>query len=485
MPIDKPITATSRPTGLSTRDSDPASMESDVIKALEGTVPIKRGSRKTPSVLKFPTEIGSDEIPHVMQFKIFWRWERKDLTDARRIKAESETKMNIANTLLSAENNGAFSKETLAALGSQVLTDSLNPIVAAKFKADVLLKGVTDPSKIREMLEETVESSQSQISSIQEEINRGSGFSPMSQQEGTQHSIARQASDITETVQNLAENVSSGATRVGLAIGSVGATEVANVVSASKGKPPVTKSFTDFVGKGAAAAVGIAADIAMNLPQYDQMVSIYLPVCTSINGEDTFQYGEKDMKELKGLMDVAGSPLDASAQGGSALISDAIGEKFSDAKQAFRGTVMNPRLEKMFSSNDFRNFSFAWDMYPKNQEESRMINDIIETFRYHASPSVAESVIGTTESSVEIMLRVPAEFTVRFLSTNPDRSKLGFVDNEYIPKVARCALTSITVNRTPQSLFSTFQDNSPIGIQLTLAFSEITKILRQDIEKGF
>ena len=125
---------------------------------------------------------------------------------------------------------------------------------------------------------------------------------------------------------------------------------------------------------------------------------------------------------------------------------------------------------QVFAGEKLNGVYFIVQDLAKNQEESRMINDIIETFRYHASPSVAESVIGTTESSVEIMLRVPAEFTVRFLSTNPDRSKLGFVDNEYIPKVARCALTSITVNRTPQSLFSTFQDNSPIGIPLKEVF---------------
>ena len=476
MPINKPITATTRPTGISTNDSVKDSQEDNVIKALEGFVSLKKGSRKKPSVLKFPTELGSHEIPHVMQFKIFWRFERKDLTDAKRVKEEEDSKVQIAKRTLSVVDNFMTGKISLSTNAG--IANAADPVTH-----------VIDLVKLKQTLEQTISSSEEKLGTIQSEIDRGSGFSPLSELEGTQHTIARQASDIEESAVKAAEIAAGITSRVGVAAATGGATEVANIINTSAGKPPLTKPLTDWASSTAGSLMRGAADIAMNLPQYDQMVSIYLPICTSINGDDTFSYEEKDMKELKGILDATtglGGAVDAVAQGGSALIDSSVGsDKFSDAKQAFRGTVMNPRLEKMFKSKGFRSFSFAWEMYPKNQEESRMINDIIETFRYHSSPSVAEEIVGTKESSTEIMLRVPAEFTVRFLSTNPDRSVDGFVENEFIPKIARCALTSINVNRTPQSLFSTFQDNSPIGVSIALNFDEISVILRQDIEKGY
>ncbi len=480
MPTPKPIIATTRPTGMATNDPLKDSQEDNVIKALEGFVSLKKGSRKKPSVLKFPTELGSQEIPHVMQFKIFWRFERKDLTDARRVKEEEDSKIQIAKRDLSAVNDFMTGKTRVST--NATISNAADPVTH-----------VTDLVKLKQTLEQTISSSQEKIGTIQSEIDRGGGFSPLSQLEGTQHTIARQASDIEESAVFAAQIVGGAAARTGAALVTGGATEVANTIVGFQGKPPVTKPLTDWASSKAGALMSGVADIAMNLPQYDQMVSIYLPICTSINGDDTFVYEEADMKELKGILDGMGGGIgglvDAAAQGGSALI-DVVGDaelggKFSQAKQAFRGTVMNPRLEKMFKSKGFRSFSFAWDMYPKNQEESKMINDIIETFRYHSSPSLAEEVFGTKESSTEIMLRVPAEFTVRFLSTNPDRSVNGFVENEFIPKIARCALTNISVNRTPQSLFSTFEDNSPIGVSITLSFDEISVILRQDIEKGY
>lgn len=472
MPIDKPIIATTRPTGMATNDPLKDNQEDNVIKALEGFVSLKKGSRKKPSVLKFPTELGSQEIPHVMQFKIFWRFERKDLTDAKRVKKEEDSKIQIAKRTLSVVDDFMTGKITITT--NAAIANAADPVTH-----------VTDLVKLKQTLEQTISSSQEKLGTIQSEIDSGSGFSPLSQLEGTQHTIARQASDIEESAVLAAQIVGGAAAQTTAGVLTGGATEVANTIAGFQGKPPITKPLTDWASSNAGVLMSGVADVAMNLPQYDQMVSIYLPICTSINGDDTFNYEEKDMKELKGILDGMGSPVDAIAQGGSALLDSAAGDKFSDAKQAFRGTVMNPRLEKMFKSKGFRSFNFAWEMYPKNQEESKMINDIIETFRYHSSPSLAEEIIGTKESSTEIMLRVPAEFTVRFLSTNPDRSVNGFVENEFIPKIARCALTSIAVNRTPQSLFSTFEDNSPVGVSITLTFDEISVILRQDIEKGY
>jgi hypothetical protein len=211
-------------------------------------------------------------------------------------------------------------------------------------------------------------------------------------------------------------------------------------------------------------------------------------MCTSINNEDIFSYNDASFKAVNGTIEaVSGGGrgvVDATMQvAGAALgwATDKVG--IGAERQLLLGTVINPRLEKMFKQKEFRTFSFAWELYARSEIETRMIQDIIETFRYHAHPAIQDQAFGDGQSNVEIMLRVPAEFEIRFLSTNPNSK--GFLENEYIPKIARCVATNIQVNYTPQSLFSTFRDNAPIGVNLTIQFSEIGLLTREAVEKGF
>jgi hypothetical protein len=46
-------------------------------------------------------------------------------------------------------------------------------------------------------------------------------------------------------------------------------------------------------------------------------------------------------------------------------------------------------------------------------------------------------------------------------------------------------LTGIGVDYTPNGVFSTLPDNSPTGYVLTLSFSEIAQLTRQDVEVGY
>ena len=77
------------------------------------------------------------------------------------------------------------------------------------------------------------------------------------------------------------------------------------------------------------------------------------------------------------------------------------------------------------------------------------------------------------------------EFDIRFLSTNSDPTIGGFVDNEFIPKISRCVINSISVDYTPQGIFTTFEDNAPVAITLTLNMTELQIILRDQIESGY
>ena len=461
--------ATNRPqSGNIIRDELVASQGNDpIINKLEAYQPSsKRGSREKPLIMKYPVDMGRGEIPHVMQFKAFWRWENPEFRKAaEKLKAESENTLNELVDATNLVNDGNFNVASLSQQGGLISTNEYGN--AYKLLMDPAFANPSNPSNdntLSDMLSnpETREEARRQM-----ERN------------------VRSATDRVESIQQDFGN--SKETRLG-------ATEI------SKDPDFLGNRFNKQLSGGALGAVNsflAMAGLQQRDPQYDQMVSIYLPVCTRINGEDAFSYTDANMAiatgaaaafntlfGASGVKDLGGRVLEVGKQAAlAAATNSANGTALAGVVPAVTGLVLNPRIEKMFSQKELRNFSFSWELYPRNQDEVNTIKNIIDTFRYHSHP--ARTSEGGNESNPQIMLRVPAEFTIKFLSASGTRGENGFVENEYIPKISRCVLTGIGVDYTPNGVFSTLPDNSPTGYVLTLSFSEIAQLTRQDVEVGY
>ena len=464
------FSSSNRPTGNAI---SPNTQFDDVTNRLEGTPKIQRGSRKKPSVLKYPIEIGTNEVPHVMQFKIFWRWPRPQFITSNTIKLENEDKLQLATRTLNVSETlrrggtvpgGGFSELRLLRPFSEK-DPTGGSLINLKAASETSEKNISDAKQM--------------IQEVSAEVDRGDGRIVLTEDEKKQRNLEMKTES---AIESIATN--------DFITGGVFVDAVASVVSfIAPSLAPISGIAAMAYKKGAQKVVTVVADSVTNLPVYDQMVSIYLPICTKINNEDTFQYEDAEMKAIGTAMDIAkgGVPgvVDGIAQS-VAVGANAIGGDFARQGQTkLLGSVINPRLEKMFKSKDMRTFSFSWEFFPKSKEETKMIRDIIETFRYHSHPSQDEELFGEGNSNVEIMLRVPAEFDIRFLSTNSDPTIGGFVDNEFIPKISRCVINSISVDYTPQGIFTTFEDNAPVAITLTLNMTELQIILRDQIESGY
>jgi hypothetical protein len=212
---------------------------------------------------------------------------------------------------------------------------------------------------------------------------------------------------------------------------------------------------------------------------------LYLPFCTKINNEDTFMYEDPGQAIAGGAFDFLGRPVETVGQAANVGLEKAAGAVGAAGAGALaRGKVINPRLEKLFKQKEFRNFNFSWEFYPKTKKEADQIRDIIETFRYHSHPATDDQA-AEPEQKVQVVLRVPAEFEIRFLSTDPNPNQAGFVENEYLPKIGRCALTALSVDYAPNSVWSSFVDNSPTAITFSLQFTEMGLLTREAVDKGF
>lgn len=482
----------------------------DILNRLEGTPSIKRGSRKQPSVMKYPNDIGSSQVPHVMQFKIFWRWERPDLKNSRESAKGESAKTSEYLKNLSAygtDESGNFSVEEflnspygnqLPFLNEIVKRNSLGTLVDQNGRSSVsgLLK--SDPRAAKAIIEEVIKTEQSRVETIDQYGEELTGRVSISEDER----LAERAG-LNEEIANL--NTTEAAARAGGAAFLTSflskAGEILNTARTqgsgaawSRAGREATKSV--MVGAGAAAVTGIgvaALKYGQAAPVYDQMVSIYLPTCTKINQQDTFVYNQPSMSVAGGMADLLGGPMGETVKQAALGLATNLAETkgLGAAVGSISGRVLNPRLEKLFKEKNIREFTFSWDFYPRNAEEVANIKDIIDTFRYHSHPALSKSDDAGKDASKEeavastkIMLRVPAEFEIRFLSSSNSPGSVGYEENPYIPKIGRCVISNITVDYTPNGL-STFQDNSPTATTLTITVSEVTQMTRETVEKGF
>ena len=483
----KPFVASNR-TGRISDELRSEQIQDEISKSLEGYTPLKRGSRTRPSILKYPVEIGSGQVPHVMQFKVFWRWENKDLTEGLQA-AEVETEKKIGNlkTLASLIENGQWneadvmrsplSDEGIAALQEIMNSDKTLKIVDPSMNDSMATMLNNNPQRAKQILEETISSYQTRLTDISSEISNGAGKIGPDEQERLQLE--------GRFGEQVADSTAGGSAVSGSIFGALVGSALGFFVGGAKG------AVVGGIGGGAAGAVAAVAvqqgsKAFANQAVYDQMVSIYLPFCTKINNEDTFQYEDPSMGMAGGLFDALGNPLATTEQVAQLALNK--GVELAGGGQAGAvgtGRVVNPRLEKLFKQKDFRNFNFSWEFYPKTKDEVEQVRNIIETFRYHAHPS-RENEPGSDDSSkIQVNLRVPGEFEVRFLSSNPSPNAAGFVENEYLPSIGRCSLVAISVDYTPNSIYSSFQDNSPTAIVFSLQFSEMGLLTREAIDKGY
>ena len=464
------ITATNRPGDAIRADvlGNDTNQNSGVA-GLENFKP-RNGSRTKPLVMRFPQEIGlpKGNIPHVMQFKIYWRWEDKNLKAAgEKLKGESKATLagmqeNLADANL--KEGGFAAHDAFLNKTSNSLNSSFgNPANAGPLN----YSPVGGPS--------TIFKAMNPLGTI-----AAGGFKD---QAGSANNNAAERANSRKTMEsnidNQSKTVNSISDHMGSPTDKFGATEL------SKDSTVLGGRLNSTLTKGAVGDITgmLPGALQQNDPKYDQMVSVYLPVCSRINGDDAFSYDDADMAKAVGAITAAnavfGGALIETAKQAIVGAFSAQGGAVGNVTTALSGMVLNPRIEKLFKQKDIRNFSFSWDFYPRNQDEVNMLKDIIETFRYHASPS--RSTGTDNGADPQIMLRVPAEFTVKFISSTAN----GFSENEHIPKISRCVITGIGVDYSPTGVFTTLPDNSPVAYTLTLSFSEIAQLTREDIGAGY
>ena len=133
------------------------------------------------------------------------------------------------------------------------------------------------------------------------------------------------------------------------------------------------------------------------------------------------------------------------------------------------GVVFNSNTELLFSGVTLRSgFSFSFDLVPRSKKESDEIKDIIRFFK---SESAAQKGAVSGDAS-GLFLKSPSVFQLKYMS--------GGKPHPFLNQFKICALNAMSVNYTASGTYATYSDATPVHMNMTLTFQELTPIYRED-----
>lgn len=176
--------------------------------------------------------------------------------------------------------------------------------------------------------------------------------------------------------------------------------------------------------------------------------------------------------EIKGLT-TQNKDLVASAVGGALV--NALGGSVSYQSILSRasGQILNPNLELLFQGVNLRSFPFVFDFAPRDQREAKEVKEIIRAFKYHMSPKSESTTVSGT-SLGKVFIKSPDIFLIAYKSGNKT--------HPFLNKFKPMALVDMQLNYTGSGTYSTYQDGTPVHMQMTLTFKELNPIYSEDYE---
>lgn len=242
----------------------------------------------------------------------------------------------------------------------------------------------------------------------------------------------------------------------------------------------VTAAAPGAIGLGIAAT--FAGGSSRPVKRIRSAIALHVPNQLQVRYSST--WGEEDtataLMALEGLSNAGDAlkkvftgDMEGAKQSGAGVVSGLANLALTSAPNAATvsvntGIAANPRKEQMFKGVDFRTFQFEYQFFPRDEKESRNVQEIIKMFKFHMHPEFAD---------VSKFLYVyPSEFDISYYTNG--------TENPHIHKHTSCVLTEMSVNYTPNSMFNTFADGSPVQINVQLTFKELGLLDKDKIKKG-
>ena len=245
--------------------------------------------------------------------------------------------------------------------------------------------------------------------------------------------------------------------------------------------------------------------------KFDPKISIFLPLPTSLNDVSSVDYSNVNLETIgdaingssstgtaaglrqagniiSGVGNAAGNL--AGAAGGAVknplaafAAQTAIGaaqqyfnsilppEQMTSALQQSAGVAPNPNPSVAFQGPKLRDFSYSWNLYPRNENESLAISRLIKVLKAKALPNF-------TAGGRSSILDYPDMCQLNFFPWDKGGSgQWGWTYNSII-RYKKCVMTNVSVSYTSHGTPAFFEfTNLPVSYQLQIEFKEIEYML--------
>ncbi len=183
-------------------------------------------------------------------------------------------------------------------------------------------------------------------------------------------------------------------------------------------------------------------------------------LANSIEGD--FRAVGSDTSRIKNFVKAKSAAAVVNAAAGSNINADQIMARNS-------GQIINQNLELLFNSVSLRPFGFRWDIAPRDTKESKVVKEMFMQLKMRSAPKRVKGDMAFLES--------PDVFRISY--------RKGGSAHPFLNKFKICALTSVGVNYTGSGQYSTYEDGTPVHMNLDLAFTELEPIYREDYEESY
>jgi len=127
------------------------------------------------------------------------------------------------------------------------------------------------------------------------------------------------------------------------------------------------------------------------------------------------------------------------------------------------GLVVNPNMELLFTGPTLRPFTFSFKLSARSAPEAAEIRKIIRFFKQGMSPIRTES---------QLFLKTPHTFQLQYRHVNKEHN--------FLNQFKECALTSFSVDYTPEGQYATFYDGAMVSYGITMQFQELEPVFNDD-----
>jgi len=154
------------------------------------------------------------------------------------------------------------------------------------------------------------------------------------------------------------------------------------------------------------------------------------------------------------------------------------------------GQTFNDNTLQTFDRMQMRTFNFNYLMLARDQGEENEIQQIIRQFKISMHPSSKEQ--GRSNSLFlgypHIWRIIPSGLKSKLKIKSGGNVRSAGVENgdvsNFLPNTKYCALTGLNVDYTPDNVIALTRGGYVQAVRISLQFSELTNLVRQDIE-GF